>query len=343
MELALDPVVAGAPAAVDGTTVVDAAVVLDSVGGGRDTSTMVRVSRWGAQAPATTATVATPTRRTSSTPRIPPTIGDVDVKGKAVVVTGGASGIGHAMATRFAAAGARAVVIADLGAERIAAATAAVEAAPGVVHGAECDVSDADAVAALVAEVEAAHGGIDLFCANAGVAIGEGPDEPEEVWDLAWHVNVMSHVYAARALLPGWLARGEGYFLATASAAGLLSQIGSAVYSVTKHGAVAFAEWLSITYGDRGVRVSCLCPQGVNTPLLTGGAPGLAARTVHRAGVVLEPAQVAETVIDGLAAERFLILPQPEVLGFLQRKAGDHDRWLAGMRRLQSSVSATGD
>jgi NAD(P)-dependent dehydrogenase (short-subunit alcohol dehydrogenase family) len=199
-------------------------------------------------------------------------------------------------------------------------------------------VGDEQSVASLIATAEARFGPIDLFMANAGVGIGEGPEEPESVWDLAWHVNVMHHVYAAKYLLPGWLDRGQGYLVTTASAAGLLSQIGSAPYTVTKHAAVAFAEWMSITYGDRGITVSCLCPQGVNTRMVNGGAANAASDTVRAAGVILEPADVAAVVVEAITAERFLILPHPEVANYVQRKATDRDRWIAGMRKLQAKV-----
>jgi short-subunit dehydrogenase len=175
---------------------------------------------------------------------------------------------------------------------------------------------------------------IDLFCSNAGIGTLGGADEPNETWQRIWEVNLMAHVYAARHVLPGMLARGEGYILATASAAGLLSQIGSAPYSVTKHGAVAFAEWLSITHGEAGIKVSCLCPQGVNTDLLkqSAGGPGEFLRAN-----ALEPEDVAEAVVKGIDDERFLILPHLEVAEYVRRKATDYDRWLRGMRRLQAS------
>jgi NAD(P)-dependent dehydrogenase (short-subunit alcohol dehydrogenase family) len=252
----------------------------------------------------------------------------MELKEKVVVVTGGASGIGRALAWRFAEEGARAVVIADLeGAERVAGEIGAL--------GIACDVSDESQVRELIDRVEQEAGPIDLFAANAGVGGGTGLDG----FESAIGVNVMQHVYAARRLLPGWLERGGGYFLSTASAAGLLTQIGSAAYSVSKHGAVAFAEWLSVTYGDQGVGVSVLCPMGVNTPLLTGGEEGeQAAAVVGAAGAILEPEQVADAVVDALRDERFLILPHPEVLTFFQRKGSDYDRWLAGMRRLQAAI-----
>jgi NAD(P)-dependent dehydrogenase (short-subunit alcohol dehydrogenase family) len=257
----------------------------------------------------------------------------MNLSDRVVVVTGGASGIGRALARRFADEGARGVVVADLdgaGAQAVATEIGAL--------GVACDVTDESQVVDLVARASDAFGSIDLFCANAGVAIGTDEATPDPVWDLALAVNVRAHVYAARALLPEWLERGEGHFLATASAAGLLTQIGSAPYAVSKHAAVAFAEWLSITYGDRGIRVSCLCPMGVRTPMTE--SDHLATDVVAAAGAMLEPEDVAAAVVEGLRDERFLILPHPEVMTFLRRKVDDHERWLAGMRRLQARVQA---
>jgi NAD(P)-dependent dehydrogenase (short-subunit alcohol dehydrogenase family) len=258
----------------------------------------------------------------------------VKLHGRTVLITGAAGGIGRALALRCADEGAR-VAATDIQVDALA----RVGEELGAGHLAvAADVTDSGAIERLISDVESRLGPVEVFFANAGVAIGEDPvDTPDEVWDLAFSVNVRAHVLAARALLPGWLARGEGYFVATASAAGLLTQIGSAPYAVTKHAAVAFAEWLSVTYGDRGIRVSCLCPMGVRTAMLQGEE--LSHRVVKAAGEVLEPEEVADTVIAGIDAERFLILPHPEVLTFFQRKAMDYDRWLAGMRRLQSGQS----
>jgi NAD(P)-dependent dehydrogenase (short-subunit alcohol dehydrogenase family) len=199
------------------------------------------------------------------------------------------------------------------------------------------DVSREADIVNLAARATETYGAIDLFCSNAGIGTPGGDDEPNEVWQRIWEVNVMAHIYAARAVIPGMLARGEGYIVATASAAGLLAQIGSAPYSVTKHAAVAFAEWLSITHGDAGIKVSCLCPQGVNTDLLrrSAGGPGEFLRAN-----ALEPETVAEAVVNAIDEERFLILPHPEVEEYFRRKATDYDRWLRGMRRLQASFKA---
>jgi len=251
------------------------------------------------------------------------------LRDKVAVVTGGANGIGRALCNRFAAEGTRAVVVADLDIDR---ADQLANEIGGMAV--ETNVGDEASIINLVRRTTEAYGVIDLFCSNAGIGTPGGADEPNEIWQRIWEVNVMAHVYAARHVLPGMLARGEGYILATASAAGLLSQIGSAPYSVTKHGAVAFAEWLSITHGDAGIKVSCLCPQGVNTDLLkkSAGGPGDFLRTN-----ALEPDDVADAVVKGIDEERFLILPHPEVAEYMRRKATDYDRWLRGMRRLQAS------
>lgn len=269
----------------------------------------------------------------------------MDLNGKVAVVTGGAHGIGRAMALRFAREGAAGVVIADLDGDDAARVAEEIgERGLGV----RCDVARDDENEALIRQAEEAFGPVDLFCANAGVAIGTDPLETTEAeWDLAFGVNTRAHVYAAKHLLPGWLERGTGYWLGTASAAGLLTQIGSAPYALTKHAAVAFAEWMSVTYGDQGIRASCLCPMGVNTALFRGGAEDIEdapmpTQVVAAAGNVLEPDDVADVVMDALGEERFLVLPHPEVLTFFQRKSSDYDRWLAGMRRLQRAVAGAG-
>lgn len=262
----------------------------------------------------------------------------MQLTGGVVVVTGAGSGIGAALCRRFAAEGTRAVVVTDRdgpAARGVAAElTGVTEAVPEPL-----DVTDPDAVTALVHDVETRFGAIDLFCSNAGMATGVGLGDSEhadELWHAAFDLHVMAHVYAARAVLPGMLARGRGYLLTTASAAGLLASPGDAPYTVSKHGAVALAEWLAITYGGRGIGVSVLCPLGVATPLLTGpleaGEPG--ALAVAASGEILTAEQVADAVVAGLAAERFLILPHPEVGRFWAQKAADPDRWLAGVRRL---------
>ena len=266
----------------------------------------------------------------------------MELADRVVVVTGGASGIGRALAHRFAEEGARGVAVADLdaaGAERVALQIGAQAIGVG---GDVASRADNDS---LIDRAEEAFGPVDVFCANAGITGGIGM---EDGWEQALGVNTMAHVHAARRLVPAWVERGGGYFLSTASAAGLLTQIGSAQYSVSKHAAVAFSEWLSVTYGDAGVRVSCLCPMGVNTPLLyagqeSGDATGAAAtNAVTSAGAVLEPEQVADVVVEAMREERFLVLPHPEVLDFFRRKGSDYDRWLRGMRRLQAMLVSGG-
>lgn len=245
-----------------------------------------------------------------------------------VVVTGAGSGIGGAMARRFAMAGARVVVNdIDPSVEKIAREI-----------GGFAVLGDAATPEELIDRASACLGEIDLFCANAGVDPEGGPEADEAAWASAWQVNVMAHVRAARALLPRWLARGRGHFLATASAAGLLTSLDSAPYAVTKHGTLAFAEWLSATYGDRGITVQALCPQGVRTPMLVNtGAMG---RLLLEPGA-LSPDEVAQAVVEAIPAGRFLILPHAEVAGFYARRATDTDRWLAGMRRLRRRLVET--
>jgi len=256
----------------------------------------------------------------------------VELRDQVVVITGGGNGIGAAMARRFAQEGAAAIVVADLDGD------AAATVADGIgARSVAVDVADEAQIQALVASTKADHGRIDLFCANAGIGAFGGVDVLDAEWQRSWDVNVMAHVYAARALLPDWLEQGTGYLLHTASAAGLLTNIGAAPYSVTKHAVVGLAEWLSVTHGGAGVRFSCLCPMGVRTNLLLGGEDVSAGAVVLSQGVI-EPDDCAAAVVEGLATERFLILPHPEVADFVLRKATDHDRWLAGMRRLQAVI-----
>jgi NAD(P)-dependent dehydrogenase (short-subunit alcohol dehydrogenase family) len=254
------------------------------------------------------------------------------LRNQVIVVTGGANGIGRALARRFAHEGAHGVVIGDLdeaGAQRVAAEIGG--RALGV------DVSREADLRRLIELAESAYGPVDLFCSNAGIGgPAGGPEIPDEEWQRIWEINVLAHIYAARAVLPSMLARGKGYLLNTVSAAGLLSQVGSAPYSVTKHAALAFAEWLSITHGAAGIRVSVLCPQGVRTNML--GASGHRAAEFLRA-TALDPEEVAEATVAGIEAERFLILPHPEVAEFFRRKGDDYERWLRGMRRLQAKLS----
>jgi len=254
----------------------------------------------------------------------------VNLAGKVAVITGAAQGIGAGLAERFAAEGAGAVVVADIN-------EAGAAAVAGKIDGAamRCDVSQEAEIARLIDDTERRFGPIDLFCSNAGIAVLD-PDwdnpasAPDDGWARSWAVNVMAHVYAARHLVPRMSTRGGGTFLNTVSAAGLLSQIGSGAYSTTKHAALGFAENLAIATRDRGIRVSVLCPQGVDTPMLHGITRGVPDRDG-----VLTPAEIADAVVAGLAAERFLILPHPQVATYWRRKADDHDRWLAGMARLR--------
>lgn len=248
-----------------------------------------------------------------------------------MVVTGGASGIGRALCRRFASEGARGVVVADIdeaGCRAVAAEIGGL-AVP-------TNVAREIAIRHLVDEAQETFGPIDLFCSNAGIATDGDENVTDAAWDRIFDINVKAHIYASRAVLPSMLERGEGYLLQTVSAAGLLSQIGSAPYSVTKHAALGFAEWLSITYGDRGIKVSALCPQGVRTRMLEAADP----ETNFLLEGALEPEDVADEVIRGIGEERFLILPHGEVAEYFRRKATDYDRWLRGMRRLQAKVAS---
>jgi NAD(P)-dependent dehydrogenase (short-subunit alcohol dehydrogenase family) len=260
----------------------------------------------------------------------------MEIKDRVVIVTGGASGIGKALCERFAHEGARAVVVADLDAqlaERVATAIGEQALSFGV------DVRNEPQMQALVDTVTERFGRVDVFCSNAGVIVRADEDASNAEWQRHWDVNLMAHVYAARAVLPQMLARGEGYLVQTASAAGVLSQVNAAPYSVTKHAAVGFAEWLSIAHGQRGIRVSCLCPQGVLTPMLLGIDGSPRSQSFLRAEA-LSAETVAGEVVNAMREERFLILPHAEVLTYMQRKTADYDRWIRGMRRLREKVMA---
>jgi NAD(P)-dependent dehydrogenase (short-subunit alcohol dehydrogenase family) len=254
----------------------------------------------------------------------------MDVVGRVIVVTGGARGIGRALATRLARERPEAVVVADIDLDR------ASEVAGGIGGEAvQCDVSRESDVEKLVDRVLSKHGRIDIFCSNAGIAVGGGPETPTDQWQRIWDVNLMSHVFVARYALPAMLQRGEGYILGTVSAAGLLNHIFAAPYGVTKAAALSLFEWLSIAHGAQGIRISCLCPQGVKTDMLAAERrEGLEFLTAN----ALEPEAVADIVLQGLRDERFLILPHPEVGEYFHRKADDYDRWLKGMRRLRANI-----
>lgn len=253
------------------------------------------------------------------------------VKDKVVVITGAASGIGRAMARRFAQEGSRQVVIADISEQPLK------ELADEIgALAIPANVAKEEDIINLVSTTEKEFGQIDLLCSNAGIGLGGGVEADNEGWQRIWEINVMAHIFAARAALPAMIARGDGYLLNTASAAGLLTQIGSAPYAVTKHAAVSLAEWLSITHGDQGIKVSVLCPQAVRTAMTAGNEDGVAS-----INGMIEPEQLCDTVIEALDEERFLVLPHPEVLTYMQRKSGDYDRWIKGMRRLNQAY--TGD
>lgn len=255
----------------------------------------------------------------------------MDLTNKVIVITGAGSGIGQAIARRIAEESPRGMVIADIQPDGINHLADEIGATPVQVDVA----SDADNQR-LIDTAAQLFGPIDLFCANAGIGfLGDEQTDPAE-WERMWQINTMSHVYAAKYLIPDWLSRGEGYFLSTASAAGLLTNLKAAQYSVTKHAAVSFAEWLAVTYGDHGIKVSCLCPMGVDTPLLDVDEDF---RRLLEPDAI-PPRAVADAVVAGLAAEKFLILPHPEVERYIQNKANDYDKWIAGMQKLRRSVFA---
>ena len=253
----------------------------------------------------------------------------MELQDKTVVVTGAADGIGKGLAERFAKDGAR-VVCADIdlpGASRVASAIGG--------HALHCDVSREDDILSLIETVESSVGAIDLFCANAGILTLGGVDVPDDDWNRIWKINVMSHVWTARHLMPRMVARGSGYLLITASAAGLLNQPGAAPYAVTKHAAVGLAEWLALTYGAQGIKVSVLCPQAVRSPMTRGHEESVAA-----IDGMLEPDDVAQACVDAIAQERFLVLPHPQVSDYMQLKASDYDRWITGMQKLNQRFTS---
>jgi len=282
----------------------------------------------------------------------------MEIRDRVAVVTGGASGIGRSLSIALAGHGA-AVVVSDVDADGAAMVAAEIAGRGQQALAVIADVASEPDIQALINQAEQAFGRIDLVCSNAGIIVAGGVEVPDEAWSRIWAINVQSHIYLARAVLPGMLARGEGYLVITASAAGLLTQLGSAPYAVTKHAAVALAEWLSISYGDRGIGVSCLCPQAVTTnlgatslrevaafvpaPADTGAIPAAAGSgsVSLQASVdgVLTPDQVAASVLAGVADERFLILPHPQVATYERRRAEDRDRWLGGMRRLHGRLA----
>lgn len=259
----------------------------------------------------------------------------MEVKGKTAVVTGGGSGIGAAVARRFASEGAAHVAIIDRDG---ASADAVARGISGSATAYTLDVADPDLTESVFGAIADAHGDTDIACLNAGVAIDGSFDAPNEDWTTAWDVNVMAHVYAARAVVPSMIDRGGGYIITTASAAGLLTNIAAAPYAVTKHAAVAFAEWLAVTYGRRGLVVSCLCPQFVDTPMLEVFGQSSNHMREWVTDIAIDADEVAATVVEAMAAERFLVLPHPEVADYFRNKAADYDRWIAGMQGLQSQL-----
>jgi NAD(P)-dependent dehydrogenase (short-subunit alcohol dehydrogenase family) len=257
----------------------------------------------------------------------------MDIREKVVFITGAASGIGASMARRFAKDGAGMVVVTDVDAVGIATVADEIGGAAFVL-----DVTDETRTAEVIAQVEEAYGRIDLLCLNAGIPTNGSVDAPNDDWQRTWDVNVMAHVYATRYALPGMLERGSGYILTTASAAGLLTNIGAAPYSVTKHAAVALAEWIAVTYGDRGITVSCLCPQFVDTPMLEAFGAHSDETRAWVEDIAISVEDVAQVVAAGIAEERFLILPHYQVGDYFKNKATDYDRWISGMQKLQKSM-----
>jgi NAD(P)-dependent dehydrogenase (short-subunit alcohol dehydrogenase family) len=270
----------------------------------------------------------------------------MQIERSVAVVTGAGSGIGRALAITLAAAGA-AVVAGDLDADGVATTAAMIDDAGGSGVSVASDASTSEGIGTLIDTARAAFGPVDLFVANAGIMGAPGLGDDEIDWDAIIDVNLRAHVRAAKALVPEWLERGSGYFTSVASAAGLLTQLGAAGYSVTKHAAVGFAEWLSITYGGKGIGVSCVCPMGVDTPLLNGilestdPAARLAGAAVATAGEVIGPDRVADLTVQAIRDGRFLVLPHPAVLDMYRHKGADYERWIAGMRRYQDTLNSS--
>ena len=255
----------------------------------------------------------------------------MELKDKIIVVTGGASGIGRAMAIRFKAEGAKQVVAVDI---NIDGAEATAELIGGVAMSA--DVSKEEDIQRVIEATEDTIGPIDLFCSNAGVGMAESINSANKEWQMSWDINVMSHVYASRHLLPRMISRGGGYFLNTSSAAGLLNQIGGAAYGVTKHAAVGFGEWLAIHHQHQGIKVSMLCPQAVRTPMTDNDNDATAAAASNG---MIEPEELCDTVVEGLRSETFMILPHPIVLDYMRNKTSNYDRWIGGMNKLMKKIA----
>lgn len=267
----------------------------------------------------------------------------MELSSRVAVVTGAGSGIGRALAEKFAAAECS-VLAGDLAAPGVEQTATAIRSAGGKAVGVVADASTTAGITSLVDAARAEFGPVDVFVANAGIIGAPGLGDDEADWDRILDVNLRAHVRAAKVVVPEWLERGHGHFVAVASAAGLLTQVGAAGYSVTKHAAVGFAEWLSITYGDKGIGVSCVCPMGVDTPLLTGITESsdptarMSAAAVRNAGEVVGPDRVAELTVEAVRTGTFLVLPHPAVLDMYRQKGADYDRWLSGMRRYQASL-----
>jgi NAD(P)-dependent dehydrogenase (short-subunit alcohol dehydrogenase family) len=267
----------------------------------------------------------------------------MQIEGSVVVVTGAGSGIGRALAVSFAAAGAS-VAAGDIDGAGASETAARIRGAGGGAVGVEANAATPDGIATLISTASDEFGPVDVYVANAGIGGASGLGDDEAEWDRIIDVNLRAHVRAAKALVPEWVERGHGYFVAVASAAGLLTQLGAAGYSVTKHAAVGFAEWLAITHGGKGIGVSCVCPMGVDTPLLNGmvessdPAIRLAGAAVRQAGEVLGPERVAAMTVEAVLADQFLVLPHPEVLDMYRQKGADYERWIAGMRRYQGTL-----